>query len=145
MIRITGGINRSRLLVTPDGEQTKPTMTYDTAKYHNMKNLSDKVTKSINIIEQARPFKINVCRIIQNFLAVKPENVAIDNIQIRPERYILKGSANTVEQANEFSQAIVFGQDRLVNLSDVKSKDNKVYWEIHVTTKDEGKKGGKKN
>lgn len=26
MIRITGGINRSRLLVTPEGEQTKPTM-----------------------------------------------------------------------------------------------------------------------
>ena len=26
MIRITGGINRSRLLVTPEGDQTKPTM-----------------------------------------------------------------------------------------------------------------------
>lgn len=118
----------------------KPQQKYDTQNYQSANQLSAKVSNSLNTMKAARPLDINVCSIIDRFLISRPKDISIRNINIKPDKYTIKGCATSMDGASAYSQSVLFGAKKLVSLNDVKTKNDVVYWTIDVTTKEEGVK-----
>ncbi len=115
-----------------------PTETYNSDKYKKANDLSVALAADLRSLHDARPENINVCRIIQTFLSARPEEVSIANIQIKPEKYVVKGCANTSDIVSEYTSNLIFDNGYSAKLSDVKNKGNITYWTIEVMKKVKG-------
>lgn len=122
----------------------EPQTTYNSSEFQKANKVSSNLINDLKFLHDARPQDINICQILQKFLIARPEDVSISNIVIKPERYIVKGCANAVDNASEFTQKLSF-ENRNTKLADIKDKDNVIYWTIEVTQKPkETKQGAKK-
>lgn len=117
-----------------------PVQDYDVATYQKTHVLMDKIHQSLQTLKEARPEDINICQVMQGLLNAKPNSVSVSDIHITPSRYQVKGSAYKVDEPMSFVSKMDFGKNKVADLSDVKNKDDIIYWTINVTVKEQGKK-----
>ena len=121
-------------------EYNVPVQDYDVSTYQKAHILTDKIHQSLQMLKEARPEDINICQIMQNLLNAKPNSVTVSDIHISPSKYQIRGNAYKMDDPLSFVNKMDFGNNKIADLSDVKNKDDVIYWTINVTVKEGEKK-----
>lgn len=107
----------------------------------------DKALKLVNsakqlttMASQTRPNNISVCKVVQTFVEKIPANLVVNDIVIRPEQYVIKGTTPVIDEAYDYVKTLDFGPLAEANLSTLQNGAGSYTWTIDVTFKKKGKK-----
>lgn len=127
---------------------SNPIQQYDTAQFNEAQKLSQEVSKSLGVSKEARPNGINVIDSVNKFMAPKTKEITITQLKIQPDKYTVTAQTENIEAANAYAQALDFGKDKRVNISNINTKDGLSEFTVTVTEIKKAKaapsKGGQK-
>lgn len=112
----------------------KPKPIVATAEYQKAQKQAARLNKRLAVLRETRPNNLNVCNIVNVIAnAATSVNVKINDISVDAKKFIIKGTAQNVEQANKFADTLNLGQEYQKTVNDIKASGTESDLSFSVT------------
>ena len=114
-----------------------PLVVHDEGLYKEYQSLNSRISKNAALLRESRPEGINAIDALEKIASAKADGIFLSSVEIRPEKYSIKGQCKELAKSDEFLNNLDFGKDKTVTMGNIMQKDG--YAEFVVDIKEKPK------